>query len=98
MKINRDPYRKKQLSYDKDRRNVVGESGGKAHRAVKRRKVKASRALRRAHTLSDQKMSHLDDAEDFDGFVARIKGRSWQKISDMPLRLFVERRQNRLNR
>ncbi|SHG53459.1 hypothetical protein [Massilia sp. CF038] len=79
------PALKKRLSYEKDGRNVLAESRALARKAIRKRKAKASRALRRAQTVA---MATLEGGE-AELAVTRTGARSWRKIADAPLAQYV---------
>lgn len=91
MSQRRSPQEKKLLSYAKDGRNTFAESRGIAHKAIARRKAKANRAFRRAESRALQ--SALGGGDDV--FVARVRRKSWKKLPDAPLGVYVAARLRR---
>jgi hypothetical protein len=91
MKHRQTPPEKKLLSYAKDGRNTFAESRGRAHRAIARRKAKANRAFRHEESRALQFALGGDD----DVFVARIRRKSWKKLPDAPLGVYVSARLGR---
>lgn len=91
MKRELTPQEKKLLSYAKDGRNTFAESRGIAHKAIARRKAKANRAFRRAESRA--LLSALGGGGDV--FVARVRRKSWKKLPDAPLGVYVAARLGR---
>lgn len=100
MKFRRSPQEKKVLSYARDGRSTFAESCSKGRAAVAKRKVRASRALRRAETVATTRAA--GSPEEADLTVTRTGRRSWRKIPDAPLAEYVDwtlarRAGNRMN-
>lgn len=91
MKRRQTAREKKLLSYAKDGRNTFAESRGIAHKAIARRKAKANRSFRHAESRALQSALAGED----DVFVARVRRRSWQKLPDAPLGVYVAARLGR---
>ena len=88
MKRSRTPQEKKQLSLDKDRRNLVAESQWGARDAIARRKQWVNQSYRKA---VQQELSALSgtmpaDPEAVESAVASTKRHGWRKSPDTPLR------------
>jgi len=89
------PQQKKQLSYDKDRRNTYGENDKASRKAIPRNKRRVNRANRHRERqmIAESTASHGagdDDAAD-DRLHAR-RPKRWRKSPDETLRQVVERK------
>lgn len=89
MKSPMTPQRKKALSYANDGRNTLAEARSKAHKAIAKRKAQANRALRHAEALATAAAAHNPD---IDTVVSRTGNRSWRKVPDAPLAVYVSAR------
>lgn len=91
----RTPQEKKRLSYEKDRRNVYGESPHASRTAIPRHKAFRNRANRH---LQDQQLRLVGpdtDEELADNGEARLHHHApkvWEKVPDQPLGSVLERR------
>ena len=88
MKKQRTPQEKKQLSYERDQRNVYGEAPHAARKSIPLRKALRNRANRHnANQQLDYKAGGLD--EDFaDTIESRLQHKpenDWKKYRDRPL-------------
>jgi hypothetical protein len=95
----RSPREKKELSYNRDRRNAVGESDKGSRKAIPRRKRIRARATRR---LASQQLPKDvpgvsgEEAEDMDRAIATAKHKyDWRKTPDIPLRDWITRQSKR---
>ena len=84
MDGRRSPQEKKIRSYQRDRRNVYGESPAASRKGIRRRKAFVNRATRRGIRQD----LHVDGADD------RIAARRyrWRKEPDAPLGAYLEHR------
>jgi hypothetical protein len=89
MKGPLTPQSKKSLSYAKDGRNTIAEARSIARKAIKKRKAKANRALRRAEKIATVNAARSGEA---DAYVARDGRGSWRKVPDAPLAEYVSAR------
>lgn len=95
----RTPQEKKQLSLDRDRRNVYGENDKASRKNIPRAKARARRANRRAASTALSRTvgrpdEQIDDA--IDDAVTGRRDKSWRKRPDMPLGLYLSQRKNRI--
>lgn len=84
----RTPQEKKALSLTNDRRNSYGESDKGSRLAIRRNKIKPTRAYRRKVEQliqSQTKVSETHDLDLMESKVREIKRRKWKKSADMPL-------------
>jgi hypothetical protein len=98
MGAKKTPQEKKQLSYDRDRRNVYGENDKSSRKNIPRRKQLAAQTYR---TKTKQLLDGLVSGTDPDEAEARVRGvrskgdglrTAWRKSPDAPLRAWLERR------
>ncbi len=99
--VRRSPQEKKQLSYDRDRRNTYGENDKASRRAIRRNKRHVNQANRRRdrETLAGSTGVRQPDAEDLTD--ERLHGRTrkrWRKSPDDTLRNVVARKLQRRQR
>ena len=80
MKTLLTPQQKKLYSYAKDGRNGRAECRSAANKAISKRKAKASRAFRRAQTVA---LAQDDET------VGRADRKSFEKLPDIPLAVYV---------
>ena len=92
------PQEKKALSYEKDRRNVYGESPHGARKSIPLRKRLRNRANRRQQ---EQQLAvanvAIDDetAEQIEARLSHKAPKGWKKIPDAPLEQVIEKKQRR---
>src|SRR5204862_90940 len=89
---------KKQLSYDKDRRNVYGESPHGARKVIPLRKKLRNRANRRVQEQSLPSVGDAVDEQLIEQIESRMSARApvvWNKLPDAPLREVIQRKQRR---
>jgi len=92
----RTPQEKKQLSYERDRRDAYGESDKGSRKAIPRRKREAVRAYRRAtkEPLSMKRSTiDRDAAEAVELRVLGVRRRGWRKFPDIPLGEYIKRQE-----
>jgi hypothetical protein len=86
------PQEKKQLSYEKDRRNCYGESPHGARKSIPKRKRLRNRANRK---YQEQQLAitslKLDDdlAEQIDSRLYQKAPKVWSKVADAPLKKVI---------
>src|SRR5262245_56907405 len=92
MKRFRTPQEKKVLSYLKDGRNMVSESGGIAHKLIAKRKTLEHQALRRTakQRLTRALAGESGSTDDVANRAVEIRKRAWRKVPDRALGEFVE--------
>jgi len=92
------PQEKKQLSYEKDRRNCYGESPHGARKSIPKRKRLRNRANR---NYQEQQLAitslKLDDdlAEQIESRLYQKAPKVWSKVADAPLKKMIEHKQQR---
>ena len=94
----RSPQQKKQLSYDKDRRNTYGENDKASRKAIRRNKRGVNRANRHHDRQTLSRSTRVCDS-DLEGRVdlglnSRMPKR-WRKSADETLRRVVARKLRR---
>ena len=93
------PQEKKQLSYDRDRRNAYGENDKASRKAIPRGKRQAARAARRLasrHMPRNVTDVPVEQATDIDTTLAAARRKyRWRKEPDIPLRDYVARQKDR---
>src|SRR5215207_6306557 len=92
--MKRTPQEKKQLSYEKDRRNTYGESPHGARRSIPLRKAFRNRANRHRQELALRRLpARMDDelADRIESEVFHYAPKFWKKSPDKPLGVVVER-------
>jgi len=95
MKRQRTPQEKKQLSYERDRRNCYGESPHAARKSIPLRKALRNRADRH---YQDQQLNLPPHAADYDlgdAVESRIYHQApdeWRKHPDAPLKEVLSRK------
>lgn len=85
---NRSPQEKKELSYQRDRRNCYGESPHGARKSIPLQKALRNRANRHAQNLPLNLLGHALDEEVADEAESKIHQRAprdWKKYPDAPL-------------
>jgi hypothetical protein len=88
------PQQKKQISYDRDRRNDEGENDKASRKLIPRAKSRASRAYRR---VTSQKlprnvpMLDHDSAAQAQADIRSVRRSQWRKTPDIALGEFVRR-------
>ena len=94
MKRQRTPQEKKQLSLDKDGRNVVAESQWGARDAIAKRKQWVNQSYRKAvhQELAALSGTQPADPEAVEATVAATKRHGWRKSPDVPLREVLKRK------
>ena len=86
------PQEKKQLSYERDRRNCHGEHSKGSRKLIPLRKTKARKAQRRATTATLSAVPRSTDLLEDDSPENRIRGfhhKRWRKVPDVPLGVAV---------
>ena len=95
------PQEKKQLSYEKDRRNCYGESPHGARKSIPKRKRLRNQANRK---YQEQQLAitslKLDDdlAEQIESRIHQKAPKVWSKVADAPLKKIIEHKQQRRRR
>lgn len=92
------PQEKKELSYDKDRRNVYGEAPHAARRNIPLRKKLRNRANRHAQERPLPSTVVPADEEVLDEIASEIYARApvvWEKSPDAPLRAIIKSKRRR---
>ena len=82
------PQEKKQLSYEKDRRNVYGEAPHAARRTIPLHKRSRNRTNRRMQERQLRPAESAIDLETADDMESRMRARApkvWTKSPDAPL-------------
>jgi hypothetical protein len=95
------PQEKKQLSYDKDRRNVYGEAPHAARKSVPLHKRLRNRANRHAQEQALPPVAVSINEDVLDEIDSRMHARApivWNKSPDHPLRQVIQRKQRRRRR
>jgi len=89
----KSPQKKKELSYQKDRRNLLHKPQG-IRKLIAMRKSKANRAHRRAESMA---LTSIDavSSEEADVFIHRKGSMSWKKDADNSLADAVARTQRK---
>lgn len=77
------PQEKKQLSYERDRRNRYGEHSKSSRRGIRRRKQLVNRTNRQAARMTLQATD--PQTGDPTSSVGKLRRRRWSKVPDMPL-------------
>ena len=96
MKRFRSPREKKQLSYERDRRNSYGENPRASVRGIRRRRAWRSRCYRRATRISVDMLARGAEGARFD--PRGVRRSTWRKVADMPLGEMLKVKQERLAR
>lgn len=94
----RSPQEKKQLSYDRDRRNSYGENDKASRKSIPRNKSRVNKANRRLDHEALQRSRGLRQPEAEDATEQRLRGRtrkSWRKWPDSTLREVLQRKLGR---
>jgi hypothetical protein len=94
----RSPQEKKQLSYDKDRRNSYGENDKASRKSIPRNKSRVNRANRHLDRQALLPSTGIRQPETEDGADERLHRRprkGWRKSADETLRQAVGRRLRR---
>lgn len=94
----RSPQEKKQLSYDRDRRNTYGENDKASRRAIRRNKRNANQSNRRHDRqtlLGSTGARHPDTEDTTDDRVHGWQRKRWRKSPDETLREVVARKLRR---
>lgn len=92
------PQQKKQLSYDKDRRNTYGENDKASRRAIRRNKRRVSRANRHRDRQVLSRSTGVRDTDTkaiTDDRIHARRPKTWRKVADETLRRVVERKLRR---
>jgi hypothetical protein len=95
------PQEKKQLSYEKDRRNCYGESPHGARKSIPKGKRLRNRANRKNQEQQLALTSlKLDDdlAEQIESRLYHKSPKVWSKVADAPLKKMIEQKQQRRRR
>ncbi len=90
MKRRLTPREKKELSYQKDRRNILAESRRNANKAISRRKKWVNGSYRK-HTRQTLDNVMIDDAGEIESAVQNVRRHNWRKIPDISLREYIRR-------
>ena len=92
----RDPEKKKRLSYERDRRNVYGESPEASRKSIALRKRLRARADRKraSQALAPGVVpAEIEDGDHLDAeLLPERDPRQWQKVPDAPLGDVVARK------
>jgi len=94
----RSPQQKKQLSYDKDRRNTYGENDKASRKAIRRNKRSVNRANRHHDRQVLSRSTRPRDADVEARVDAGLHSRmpkTWRKSADETLRRVVARKLRR---
>src|SRR5262245_308699 len=97
MKKQRSPQEKKQLSYERDRRNAYGENDKSPRKAIPLRKRIVARTYRHStkqHLPADAGHASVDDLHDAEAKLLAVRRKYWKKHPDMPLGEFLERKRH----
>ena len=92
------PQDKKQLSYEKDRRNVYGEAPHAARKAIPLRKKLRNRANRHIQEQVLPPVGAAIDEELAENIESRMRAQApavWSKYPDAPLREVIQRKERR---
>lgn len=94
MKRKLTPQEKKQLSYERDRRNAYGENDKGSRKTIPLRKRIVARSYRRS---TKQQLPHglvvapTDDLDAAEARVRSVRRSNWKKWPDIPLGEFIAR-------
>jgi len=86
------PQEKKQLSYERDRRNSYGENDKSSRKAIPLRKRLAARSYRRSTKQELPNAPVVASTEDLDAAEAAVRAvrrSEWKKRADIPLGEFI---------
>jgi hypothetical protein len=91
MTSRRTPQQKKQLSYDKDRRNTYGERGAHSRHAIRENKDNTERSRRHNENQTLQAVVAAVDDEQLMAIENAVKSsparkKRFRKVPDTPLR------------
>ncbi|WP_143707316.1 hypothetical protein [Uliginosibacterium sp. TH139] len=97
MTSRRTPQQKKQLSYEKDRRNTYGERGAHSRHAIRDNKDNAERSRRHHENQLLQAVVATVDEEGLVSIENAVKSspahkKRFHKIPDTPLRVVIARK------
>ena len=98
MKNRKTPQEKKELSYEKDRRNVYGANDKATRKIIPFRKAKRNRAYRKkVNDILTKSESEIDlkEIELVENKVKTVKNGYWKKCPDAPLGKVVKRKLER---
>jgi hypothetical protein len=87
----RDPREDKILSYQRDRRNIYGESPHGSRKSVRFRKAWVNRVYRRQ---IQQQLHRSSEPEQIEERAALVRRKPWKKMPDSPLGLVVQWRRS----
>jgi hypothetical protein len=93
--MKRTPQEKKQLSYERDRRNTYGESPHASRKSIPQRKAFRNRANRHRQDLALRQLPARideDSADQIETSVFHYAPKFWRKYADKPLLTVVERK------
>ena len=93
MKRFRSPREKKQLSYERDRRNSYGENPRASVRGIRRRRAWRSRCYRHATRICVDTLARGAEESRFD--PRSVRRSTWRKQPDMPLGELLKVKQER---
>jgi len=90
------PQEKKELSYERDRRNAYGENDKASRKAIPLRKRIVARSYRRStkqQLPESPVVASTDDLDDAEARVRSVRRSEWKKWPDIPLGEFIARQQ-----
>lgn len=93
IRRSRSPGEKKQLSYERDRRNSYGENPKASVRGIRRRRAWRSRCYRHATRICVAMLARGAEEARFE--PRGVRGPSWRKQPDMPLGQLLKVKQER---
>lgn len=94
-KERKTPQEKKQLSLEKDRRYIYGESSKGSRKIIPKRKKWVNKDFRRRVKQIIEKELNTDDIEEIELGVSEIKRKEWKKIPDAPLGEVIKNKKER---
>jgi hypothetical protein len=92
------PQEKKDLSYERDRRNVYGENDKASRKGIPRSKRTAAQAYRKRTKQLIGQLTPGEDSEEVEARVGDLRrtgtgvSTAWRKIPDMPLGEWLRRK------
>ena len=89
------PQEKKELSYERDRRNVYGNAPHAARKCIPLRKAQRNRANRHSQNQQIKYQGPAPDqelAEDLESLIHHRAPKEWEKYPDAPLREVVAKK------
>lgn len=96
MKKSRTPQEKKELSYEKDRKNNYGENSKSSRKNIPKRKRIVNKTYRTAINQSIKKniSTVIENIGDVDSAVKNVKRKSWKKTPDISLGHYLENKKD----